>query len=152
MHDKEKVEELMGLFFSDDLRICQMASFSIITIADHAIESLEPYLPHMISHYRKAPHDAFRRNVMRLFQFVDLPEELEGSVYDLCLEDFCDTKAPTAVRVFGLTTMCNICIKHLGLAQELLPILKDYQGTGTVGFENRLKKEINRISNHAKEN
>jgi len=145
MQDADQVSALMQFFFSEDLRICQMASFPVITISDHAPEMLSPYLPQMVSHFKKAPHDAFRRNVMRLFQFADIPEELEGEIYDLCLEQFTDTKVATAIRVFALTTMCNICIRHPGLAEELLPTLIDYQGTGTTGFENRLRKEIVRV-------
>jgi len=121
INNPASIEELMDYFFSDDLRICQMASFPIITIADHQIELLLPFLKRMIIGYKTAPHVAFKRNVLRTLQFVDIPEDLEGIVYDLCLEEFCNLKSPTALRVFGLTVMCNICIKHPELSQELLP-------------------------------
>jgi hypothetical protein len=146
MQKIDYVEELMSYFFSEDLRICQMASFPIITIADNNIELLLPYIEKMVAKYKSAPHDAFKRNVMRTLQFVDIPEDLEGKVYDLCIEEFCNIKSPTAIRVFGLTVLCNICQKHPELSQELLPLLIDYQNTGTIGFENRLKKEIKRVS------
>jgi len=142
----EKIEELMKYFFSEDLRICQMASFPIITIANHDIESLSPYLEKMIASYYSAPHDAFRRNVVRTLQLVDIPEYLEGEAYDLCFKEFCNTKAPTAMRVFATTTLVNICIKHPELKEELLPTLIDYQNTGTIGFENRLQKSIKKVS------
>ncbi|MEE9372068.1 MAG: hypothetical protein V3V00_03355 [Saprospiraceae bacterium] len=142
----EKMDELMTYFFSDDLRICQMASFPIIAIADNKIDLLLPFLSQMVIAYHKAPHNAYKRNVLRTLQFVDIPENLEGEIYNICLEEFCDIKAPTALRVFGMTVMCNICAKHPELRHELLPTLKDYQHTGTTGFENRLRKEIIRVS------
>lgn len=142
----EQMAELMTYFFSDDLRVCQMASFPIITIADNKIELLRPYISKMISKYHEAPHNAYKRNVLRTLQFIDLPEDLEGKVYDICLEEFCNVKAATALRAFGLTVMCNICEKHPELSQELLPTLIDYKNSGSSGFENRLKKEITRVS------
>ena len=144
--NKGEMEELMGYFFSKDLRICQMASFPIIAIADHKIELLLPYLTKMVDRYKGAPHAAYKRNVMRTLQFVKIPEDLEGKVYDLCIEEFCDVKTPTAIRVFSMTVMCNICERHPELSQELLPVLIDYKNTGTTGFENRLRKEIKRVS------
>lgn len=145
LDDPRKVEKLMSYFFSKDLRICQMASFPLITIADHDINLLTPYLSKMVSHYRQSPHDAYRRNALRSFQFMELPEDLEGDIYELCFEEFCNTKLPTAIRAFALTTMCNICVKYPELLHEVLPTLYDYKNTGTVGFENRLKREIQRI-------
>ena len=135
----------MVYFFSDDLRICQMVSFPLINIADSNIDLLLPYIPKMIDNYANAPHDSYKRNVVRILQFVDIPEDLEGKVFDICLEEFCNTKTATAIRVFSITVLVNICEKHPELKQEVLPILMDYQITGTVGFENRLGKEINRL-------
>ena len=78
--------------------------------------------------------------------FAIFISEIEDKEPHLITEEFCNLKSPTAIRVFGLTVMCNICLKHPELSQELLPILTDFENTGTVGFENRLRKEIKRVS------
>jgi hypothetical protein len=141
----KQFDELMQLFLSDDNRICQMAAFPLLTIADSDITLLEPYLEELIKKYQNAPHDSFRRNVIRILQFVKIPESIEGEVYELCLKEFGNTKAPTAIRVFSATVLVNICEKHPDLKHELEPFLNDYLNTGTVGFENRLRKEIKRL-------
>ena len=145
LKNPEYFDDLMGHFFSEDLRICQMASFPINRIAGENIELLEPYLAQMIEHYPNAPHDAYKRNVMRLLQFVRIPKELDGKVFDLSLREYCNTKLPTAIRVFATSVLVNICEKHTELKQELEQVLMDYKNTGTTGFENRLAKEIIRL-------
>lgn len=122
-----------------------MASFAMLPLVDSDKSLFEPFLSEMLDHYEAAPHDSFRRNVIRIFQMVNIPEELEGKAFDLCFAEFTNTKSATAIRVFSSTVLVNICESHPELRQELEPILLDFQGTGTVGFENRLSKEIVRV-------
>ena len=145
LNNPELVDDLMRYFFSKDLRICQMASFPLNRLAIENMKLLEPYLSKMIDYYPNAPHDAYRRNVMRLLQFACIPNDLDGKVFDLSLREYCNTKLPTAIRVFAISVLVNICKKHTELKQELEQILLDYKNTGTIGFENRLGKEIIRL-------
>lgn len=140
-----KFEDLIELFLSDNLRICQSASWPMGILAAEFPNKVIPYLERIIAHLDKAPHDAYRRNTFRFLQFMDIPEDYQGIVYEKCFEALVDTNQPTAVKSFALTTMSNVAMNIPELKEELIEAIYDQIPHGTKGFQARAKKEIKRL-------
>lgn len=138
--------ELIELFLSDNLRVCQSASWPMGIIAAEQPDKVIPYLGEILDHLDHAPHDAYTRNTFRFLQFMDVPEEYQGKVYEKCFDALVNTSAPTAIKAFALTTLTNLAMKLPELKEELIEAIYDQIPHGTGGFQARAKKEIKRLS------
>lgn len=143
---KTRMKELMEFFFDEEWRYNQRAAWPLGIIGEQKPHLLIPYLPKMLDNLKTNPKDAVIRNTVRTFQFVDIPEELEGKVYDVCMDYLIDLKQPIAIRAFAMTTLANIAEKHEALQEELLEVIKEYFDIGSAGFKSRAKKIIKRFS------
>lgn len=138
--------QLVDLFLSDNLRICQSASWPMGIFAAEHPDAVEPYLDKIITRLNTAPHDAYVRNTFRFLQFMDIPAAYQGRVYEKCFDALIDTNAPTAIKSFALTTLANLAIKLPELKEELIEAIYEQIPYGTSGFQSRAKKEIRRLT------
>ena len=80
----QAIDELMECFFHKEYRICQHAAWPLGMLGSRAPQLLKPYLKRMLSNLDHPHHDAVIRNTVRTLQFIEIPEELEGEVYEKC--------------------------------------------------------------------
>ena len=66
-----RMEELMELFFDEDLRTCQRAAWPVGLLADKNPKLIEPYIERMLANLDTPHHDAVIRNTLRTFQVTD---------------------------------------------------------------------------------
>ena len=142
---KYGIDELMEHFFSDDWVICQKVAWPVGMIADEDPQLLMPYIGAMLENLERPVHDAVVRNTIRTFQFMDLPEEWEGPVYDKCFEYFSNPKFPVAFRVFAMTVCTDIAMSHPELAQEIIPVIEDNWENVSAAWRARGKRELKRL-------
>lgn len=148
----KKISELMECFFSEDNRLSQKASWPMTISGDKKPQLLLPYLKEMLNKLDEPVHDSLVRNTIRVFQVIDIPEDLEGDVYDKCFDYLCDPKIAIAIRVFSMTVLSNIALKYPDLKEELIRTIELYYPQGSVGFKSRARKEIKRLKMGAKAN
>lgn len=157
-HESQTRDELMGLaleerscfealmyFFIDKevhWRYNQRASWSVSVLAERKPEMLLPYMDSMIEAALDARHVAVRRNVVRLFQFMDIPTDYEGVIYDMCFKFLEDGSETVAVRVFSMTVLAHIAEKYPDMIPELISTIKSYYDTGSAGYKSRARKLI----------
>lgn len=140
------VIDLMACFLSKDIRLCQRSSWSVLFLGLEAPDILQPYLSKMVYQLAEAKHHAQIRNTIRIFEEVDIPEDLEGPLFEHCFGYLVDSKYPTAIRAFSITVLEKIADKYPDLKTELKAELIVQQDTGTVGFKNRAKKTLTRLN------
>jgi hypothetical protein len=80
--DTKRIAELMQLFFSEDMREMQVSSQVVSEMGDKHPNLIQPYLSKMIQHLNTNPIDAFKRVTIRLCQFLAVPEEQEGELFE----------------------------------------------------------------------
>ncbi len=141
--DKKRVKELMNLFFSKDIREMQVSSQVVSEMGDRHPNLIQPYLSKMILQLNTNPIDAFKRVTIRLCQFMDVPEELEGDLFEKGIHYLKSPEESIAVKAFSMTGLRRICEKYPELASELIPyieILVDQKASA--GIVNRGQKEL----------
>jgi len=98
--DPDRFRELMTIFLGNEYRPTQRASWAVNYCVENHPALVKPYLSKLISLLEEQEgHDAIRRNVARLLQFVDVPSRLRGRAYAACYNLVDDPKQPVAVRV-----------------------------------------------------
>lgn len=141
--DEEKFGELAGIFFAGDFRTMQCAAWPINHCIERNPQLVYPYLERFIDMLpRKDVHNAVRRNMARMLQYVDIPERLQGKVYALCVDRMDDVDEPVAVRVFALTVAARIAEKEPDLLNELKLIVKNHLSHTTAAFHARARRVL----------
>ncbi len=141
--DRQRFNELMHYFFSDNTFLSHKASMVVGLCVLINSYLLDPYIEKMIQCLKHQVNDALTRNILRTFQFVALPEKYWGEVWEIGYQYLTSPKKPIAIRVFAMTVLVNIC-KHLPeLKQELQIAIEDQLPFGSAGFVSRGKKSLN---------
>jgi len=123
--DKVRFAVLMKIFTGDDLRLQQRSAWAMSDIVVKHPQLIKPFLKNIIPRLRQSGHPAIARNILRILQFIDLPEKYESVVFDDCLRFIKSESTPVAIRAFAVTVAGHICNKYPELQRELRPVLRE---------------------------
>jgi hypothetical protein len=145
-NDEKKFAKLIHLVLKGDEIIKQRAawvmSYCIINYPYLAI----PHLNNLIDLLEKPVHNALKRNVVRFLQFIDISEEHQGKIFDICIKLLLNNNEAIAVHAFAMSVCANICKKHPELKHELKLIINEMIQQGSPAIKARGKhilKELN---------
>lgn len=142
--DADKFNKLIKIFFSDEYVLAQRAGWAVSYCAEQNPQLIRPYLKKLLDRLeRDDVHDAVKRNIVRLLQYVEIPEKLLGRVYSQCIELADDLNAPAAVRVFALTVAAKIAEGEPDLQRELKLVVEKHLPYSTAAFHRRAKAILN---------
>jgi len=146
--DAQKLDELMNCFFSEMYRVSQRAAMAVSHCFDAHPVLMEPYKLQMIDLLEEQTLKiALKRNIVRILQFMDVPESHEAQLFDRCLTYISDTKEAIAVKAFSMTVLLNICRKHPDLKIEVIPLIEEsLKFSDSAGVQNRGRKILKNIS------
>ena len=141
--DPKRFSELMSVFFAGPYRVTQRAAWPISYCVEYHPELVNPYFARLISMLEVSDgHNAIRRNVARLLQFVDIPSRFRSRVFEACYDLVDDPHQPIAVRVFAMTVAARAAERHEELARELALVINKYLENGSAGFKARARKVL----------
>lgn len=141
-----KMEELMECFFSDNIRICQRAAWPLGMLGEKAPELISPYTPQLIKTlHSKNSNDTIVRNILRTWKDMELDEEYEGEIFEICYDHFLNTKNAIAIRVFAMYICTNIACKYPELADELIPEIELNLSHDSPGIRSGSKTSLKRL-------
>jgi len=142
----DKIGELMACFFDDNPRICQRAAWPVGDLGEKYPELLIPYLTKMIVNIKEPKHDAVIRNTIRTWQYMSIPEDYLGEIFELCFNYITDPKFPIAIRAFSMTVCANICKVVPELKEELILAIEEQLEHGSAGIKSRGTNVIKLLS------
>lgn len=143
--NRQRMAELMDIFFNGHFRMNQKASWPMNIVADRHPEMLKPYLKQLIDNLDNDLHDTVKRNTVRVLQFIYIPGELLGKTADKCFQYLASGDQPVAVKVFSMTVLYNICLREPGLKNELQLLIESQMDTGSAGFKSRGRKILAKL-------
>ena len=145
--DTNKFEILMELFFHSETRVVQRASSVMNYVAEHHHEMIFPYLYKMVENINTSViHDAVKRNTLRIFQFIEIPENLYGKLINICFECMSSHSEAIAIKVFSMTVLSRICYYIPEIKNELRILIEDQLPYGSAGFKNRGNKILRELN------
>ena len=141
--DPKRFAELMKLFFEGEYRLTQRAAWPMSYCVEQHPELIRPYLSKLIDCLdRDDQHDAVRRNVLRLLQYIEFPKRLAGKVYAHCIDFIDDPDQPIAVRAFAMTVAARIAKSEPDLLNELRLIVSKHLPHSTAAFKVRARQVL----------
>jgi hypothetical protein len=143
--DQKRFKELLQVFSSGNYRLTQRASWPLTLVLEKHPLLAEKHISFICSLLDAKMHVSIKRNVLRLLQYVDLPEEEMGLMADRCFKYLTSLHEPVAVKVFAMTVLYRICLKEPELKNELIPLLEDLLPFGSAGLVSRSKRILNQL-------
>jgi len=141
--DVERHRQLMDLFFSAEYQIHQRSAWVVILSYQEQPHLIQPYLVKLVDNLDNPVHDAVIRNTIRIFEEVNIPEEIEGKLYDKCIKYLTSPKYAVAIRAFSMTVASRIAIKYPELKEELIEVIELFdKHEQKPGFHSRAKKTL----------
>ena len=150
--DPERIEELLRLFFANENLVTQRSAYVFLIISDRNRALFLPHLKNLVSNLANNIHDAVKRNTLRLLQELPVPENLEGTLANVCFDYLQSNKEPVAIKVFAMTILANLATKYPDLKNELKIIIDDLMQNGSSGIRSRGKKlllALDKTSTHS---
>lgn len=149
-HNPERLKELVDCFLQEDMRTSQVASWPLGKISNSQPDLFRPYhRPLIDALVQKQRHNAIRRNVVRIYQFIEIPEEFEAEIFDICVKFISNANEPIAVKAFSIRVCERIIEKYPELANELIQIIKasiNGWGSALENRGNKFLKKWNKVS------
>ena len=140
--DPERFDELMTLFFDEDnMDLARKAAWVLRESVLKHPGLIIPYLSSVISYVRKTHlHPAIRRNVFSILVHVEILEELEGTVADLCFESIARYGETIAVKAYAMRVLEKMCVRYPDLRIELGILVRELYSYESKGFQARARK------------
>lgn len=149
-NDAKRFKELMQVFLKGEYRITQRAAWPLSNASIASPELVKPYIGKLIDKLKEpGVHPAIPRNILRLFQEVDIPEKHQAALLDECLRFISDPSVPIAIVAFAITVATRLCQPFPELKKELLLTFDQLQEQPqTPAIKVRIKnarRELNKI-------
>lgn len=143
--DQDRFNSLITIFLEGSHRVTQRAAWPMsYCVMNHPFLINPHYKTVLKSLAKPGIHDAVKRNIMRLLQFVEIPRQHQGSVIEHSFR-LMDPKEPIAVRVFAMTVLANLARQHPDLKKELKLIIEDQLPFASAAYLSRSKKILRQL-------
>lgn len=144
-----RLKALLEYFLRDEARVSQKTSWALCYIGEKYPQLLEPYHQLFLDQLKKQHrNNAIRRNIVRMYQFVDIPTDFEGKYYDLSMLFLLDPKEAIAIRAFCMRICENIALKYPELIPELMQAIQSIVPHASKGLKNRAGHVLKKLSKH----
>lgn len=141
-NNQERFDAMMEVFYAGPYRVTQKASWVMSHCADRYPVLIVPHFKKMIRILKKTPSDAVKRNIIRAWQLVPIPEAHLGEVADLCFTFLSTMQEPVAVKVFAMRVLLLITYQIPELKNELKLIIEDQLPYASAAFRSRGTKVL----------
>lgn len=141
-----RFDELLQLALTNQPPHSARAAWMLSTCMTKNDSRVMPMIIQMIDVIPKVV-DGQQRELINVLRILDLPEEGEGLLFDVCVQLWCDLKKIPSVRFKAFNYILSVCKKYPELKNELNVLSEDYYfDTLSDGIKRVLLKKLTEIS------
>jgi hypothetical protein len=145
-NNEDRFRQYLYLFLHDEYRVVQRISWVICDIADKYPKLVEKNMGDLIKRLDDPDiHTAAKRNVIRVLQFLNIPEKYHAKVFDICLKYLSDPHETIAVRVFSMSVASRLAVLYPELAKEVIEYINVALKNSSAGLRSRSRKELSKL-------
>ncbi len=137
--DYKRFQTLFEIFISEDNRLAQKASAVINHCIKREPKFLDQKYQDLLYLLDNPPHKTVMRNVLRMLQYVNIPQKWQGYFYNKCMALASNTRESIAVRVFSMQVIANIASGIPELESEIRALLVDHAQSDSPGIRARCR-------------
>ncbi|MET4072889.1 hypothetical protein [Hymenobacter sp. UYCo722] len=146
--------ELLKLFWYGEERERQLAADVLGWVGQRRPRWLVPHLPGLLAAAQPATgqHPAVRRAIVRVLQFVPVPEEWQALAFDTCLMLLRAPHEPVAIRAYALTATARLAGSYPELAAEVIDAIENVLiTTDSTALRSRADRELPKLRDLVRE-
>ena len=136
--DRDRYAELIKYIIDNNGVTANRASWAMSHCYDNKvgffIEYLSNLLPILEDEYYS---NSIKRNIVRVLQFVEIPEKHQGQVINSCFNLLNDREKPSAVLAFSMGVLHKMVKIYPELKNELKFSIEEIMPNATSGVKNR---------------
>jgi hypothetical protein len=145
-NDSLRFKALMELFLKGEYRITQRSAWIVSYCVIANPDLIKPYFKKLLDKLNEPNiHDAVKRNIVKVFSEIDLPEKYFGEIYDICFHYLRSLDETIAVKAHSMSVLEKICIQYPELKNELIITLEEMIPFGSSGIVARAKKILKNL-------
>ena len=150
--DQEKFEQLMSLFFDGEPLIVQRSAWPVGIICSQNPSLFLPYLEKSMV-YLQNPHvhDAVYRNLLKILMEIEIPEDFQAIIVDICLNFITIQNGPSGIKAFAIGILQEICKVHPELSLEIKYVLKERMEFEKSAFKSRANQFFKEMEKREKQ-
>lgn len=136
-----RFDALFHLFLTDEYRVVQRAAWPLSYCVIEHPQLIKKHLKKLITnlHANGLPA-AVKRNTVRLLQHIEIPEEFQGEIMNLCFGYITSTDEAAAIKAFALAILQNLTYYYPEIKDEVKIIIEDRWEAESPAFRSRAKK------------
>ena len=141
--DAGRLAALLDIFLGDNYRLTQRSAWVLRYVGEQAPTLLAPWLPNLVAMLRRpGAHAAVQRNILNVFEVIEIPPVLEDELADCCFQYLADPRAAAALRASSIRILDKICRRMPELRLELNMLLEEHLEHGPASFRSRARKVL----------
>ncbi|MFQ3214573.1 MAG: hypothetical protein ACJAT1_000816 [Marivirga sp.] len=133
-------------FLGDDIRYRQRAAWVLVALANNHEEVLNPYLKILSAALLNSSEDSVKRNILRIFQHITLPQSIHEQMINYCFEVLASKEEAIAIQVFAMSVLKKLITNYPELRRELSFILEERLPYASAGYKARAKTIITALN------
>jgi hypothetical protein len=144
-NDKDYFRELVNFILTEPDPLPMRAAWVIEGITLDYPEMIQPYIGMLIRNLRRYTHPGTRRNLLKVFSRMEIPEKYHGILIDICFDWISSEDRTVAEKVFAMQIIANHLKIYPELINEFIEIIDDQLPKNTPAFESRarlIKKKL----------
>lgn len=142
---KINLDELIEIIKTDTGIYAQRGAFVLTSLHDNYPETLSEYRSTLHKLVTPEKHQAIGRCVYRYYTDIDIPEEIEGELFDDCLKALISKNTPIAVKAHAMTIVSKSAVKYPELKKEVIFAITEQLPGSSKGYQSRAKKELKQL-------
>lgn len=140
-NNQHRFDQLFYFFIGNDPLLAQRASWPLGYAAVANPHLIKKHFKELLRNVNKnGAHDAIKRNTIRIFQDIPIPEAFQGDVMNLCFNYLMAPKEKPAIKAFSLTVLQNLSVQYPEILPELRTIIEDRWDIESKAFQSRARK------------
>ena len=148
-NDTDKYHELVEIVKENSKPYSEKAAWAINHCFENGTGFFDDYFEDFAQILADSCYsDSIKRNVVRIFQFKEIPINLQGSVINSCFHLLQKKETAIAVKAFSMGVLENMVKLYPELKNELAVSIKEILPTASAGIKNRGHRILNRLSSN----
>jgi hypothetical protein len=122
----DRFAQLIDVFMGDEDLAVKRSAWVLSMVVDNHPNLVITHLAKLVARMQEEGHEpAVRRNIARILQFVDLPEDLHGIIMDACFRFAADAAEEIAVRACSLIVISRLATLYPEITPELQAVIEE---------------------------
>ena len=125
-NNSTRFNALMKLVLGNEPLLVQRGYWVLGYCAEDHPGLFKNHIEALLEHLSKVGiHNAVKRNTLKVFQFIKVPDKMLGAVVDICFGYLYSASEAIAVKSLSINLLIDTCMRYPELKEELIPLLHE---------------------------